>query len=138
MRTQTLLLIAAVLVAAATSLPAQPQNGEPGDVWVGGYYLLTIRTPAAGFSVAQRAAQLQGRINDLLRGQKTSLAVTVIRSGSNASVYAGGRLLATATPADARASRTTPYKLATLWARRLAVVFPKATPDKPGVGRPRQ
>ena len=111
-------------------------SSDSQDVTIGDYLLLRVRCPAGGYSIDQRVAALQQRANDLLRGGKTTMTITVSKSGNDAIIYTDGTLFMTVTQADAKANGTTTDNLANTWAQRLQSRFPKATPDKPGVGRP--
>lgn len=123
----------ALLAVLACSLST---SAATGDVWLGGYFLLRIRTAAGGFTVDQRVEALQARANNLLKESETVPAVTLKRSGSDVSIYANGNLFITVTAQDARANGTTTEALAAKWAERLRSLLPRAVPIKPGVGRP--
>ena len=108
------------------------------EVRIGDYLLLRIRCAAGGYTVDERVAALQQRVNNLLRGGKQYSTISVRKSGTDANIYADDVFFMTVTPADGKANGTTAEKLANVWAERLRDLFPKSTPDKPGVGRPGQ
>jgi len=134
MRGLVTLVVAAMLLTAAAGSVCR--SDEPGDVWLGGYLLLRIRTAAAGYSVADRVNAIQARANSLLELGRSGAKFTVGKSGRDAIIYADGSLFITVTPADAKANGTTPERLAAIWAQRLRTILPKASPEKPGVGLP--
>jgi hypothetical protein len=113
-------------------------SGDAREVRIGNYLLLRIRCAAGGYSVDERAAALQQRANNLLNGGKEYSTFSVSKFGKAVNIYAENVFFMTVTPADAQANGTTPMKLARIWAARLRDLFPKSTPDKPGVGRPGQ
>ena len=108
------------------------------EVRIGDYLLLRVRCPAGGYTILERVAALQQRANNLLRAKKTFMAFSVRMSGNDANIYTDNIFFMTVGPGDAKANGTTPEKLANIWAARLRGMFPKSTPDKPGVGRPGQ
>ncbi len=124
----SLALFAALLTVLASSVA---RSQDASAVWIGGHLLLRVRCPAGGYTIEERAAAVQRRTNDLLRGGRTTLTVTVRKSDTVASIYTDDVLLITVTPADAKVNGTTPMKLAGIWAARLRDLFPQATPDKP-------
>jgi hypothetical protein len=98
-----------------------------------------VRCGTGGFSIDERVNAIQLRANDLLRANKTTMEFSVRMSGADANIYADGTLFMTVTVDDAKANGgDTTEALANTWAQRLRTVFPKSTPDKPGVGRPDQ
>ena len=105
------------------------------EVRLGEYLLLRVRCAAGGFSVDERVNTLQLRANELLRDGKQYATFTVKKSGNDANIYADDSLFMTVGPCDAVANGTTSEKLANIWAQRLRDIFPRSTPDKPGVGR---
>ncbi len=123
---------ALILLIALTGSIAQSQ--QDGTVYLGGFMLLRMRTPAGGFSAEQRAAALQMRANALLQLGKGIPKVTTVRAGKDVNILTDRNLFVTVTQADARANRTTVDKLAAIWANRLRTILPQATPEKPGVG----
>ncbi len=108
------------------------------EVRLGDFLLLRVRCAAGGYTIDERVNALQLRANDLLRAKKTTITCSVRMSGADANIYTDDKFFMTVTPADGKANGTTAEKLANTWAQRLRTVFPKSTPDKPGVGRPGQ
>jgi hypothetical protein len=108
------------------------------EVRIGDYLLLRVRCAAGGYTIDERVAALQQRANNLLKGGKEYSTFSVRKFGKCANIYAEDVSFMTVTPGDAKANNTTPMKLAKIWAARLRNLFPKSTPDKPGVGRPGQ
>lgn len=131
----TMTVVIILLTVLACSI-AWSQDTE--EVRIGDYLLLRVRCPAGGYTILERVAALQQRANNLLRANKTFMAFTVSMSGSDANIYTDGIFFMTVGPGDARANGTTAAKLASIWAERLRGMFPRSTPDKPGVGRPGQ
>lgn len=125
-------LSALVLLVGLTCSIALSQ--QDGTVYLGGFMLLRMRTPAGGFSAEQRAAALQMRANALLQLGKGIPRVTTVRTGKDVNIFTDRNLFVTVTQADARANHTTTDKLAAIWASRLRTILPQATPEKPGVG----
>jgi hypothetical protein len=113
-------------------------SADAREVRVGDYLLLRVRCAAGGYTIDQRVAALQQRANDLLKGGKESVTVSVRKSGLDVNIYTDDKLFTTVTSADAQANGDNAMSLAETWAQRLRTVFPKSTPDKPGVGRPDQ
>lgn len=122
-------VLTALLVAPAS---AQVQARENNEVVMGEYLLLRIRCPYGGMTQAERAGVIQKRVNDLLVLGGIDLgSVRVVQVGSEAAVYAGGRLLVTATMCEAQANNTTPMRLASYWANRFRALYPLALPKRP-------
>lgn len=132
MRNKSITVAVALLLSMTASSFAWAATGRP--VTLGGFLLLRIRTPAGGYTAAERAAALQLRANELLKGGKPSINVRIDRSGNDHNIYTDDKLFITVTQADARANGTTAEGLASLWAERLLALYPRATPEKPGVG----
>jgi hypothetical protein len=134
MRRVVVIIVATALLAAFACPLAWSQ--QSGDIWLSGFLVLRIRTPAGGYSIDERVNAVQSRANNLLQLGKGVPKVVVAKAGTDAVIYAGGRLFITVTPADAKANDTTPLQLAAVWAQRLRTILPKASPEKPGVGLP--
>ena len=108
----------AVPIRAAGAAPAQPA-GSIATVELSGIVILRVRDPGAWPSVYARADEIYRRLNELLQAaaQRPSPDdVAVVAAGTGYAVTVGGRVLATATPADARLNGTTPAVLARVWA----------------------
>ena len=118
----------AILIAPTVQVRA----AGPGEVMMAGFLLLRVRCPAAGYSIEQRADAIQRRANDLLVLDGIDLSsIRIEKSGSDALVYAGGKLLVTVDPCTARANKTTPELLARIWAARLRGIYPEVVPKRP-------
>jgi hypothetical protein len=125
------ILFAALAFSAAWSAGTQ-------EVRLGDRLLLRVRCASGGYTIDQRVNELQLRANNLLQDGKDVIAFSVRKSGTDSNIYANSTFFMTVSPADAKANGTTSEKLANIWAERLRVIFPKSSPDKPGVGRPGQ
>jgi len=108
------------------------------EVRLGDYLLLRVRCPAGGYTIDERVNALQLRANNLLKGGKEYSTFTVRKAGKDCNIYVDDTFFMTVGPGDAKANGTTTEQLANIWAERLRAIFPKSTPDKPGVGRPGQ
>jgi len=108
------------------------------EVRLGDYLLLRVRCAAGGYTIEERVNALQLRANNLLKSGKQYSSFTVRQSGKDCNIYVDDTFFMTVGPADAEANGTTTEKLANTWASRLRSIFPKSTPEKPGVGRPGQ
>lgn len=101
--------------------------GQPGDVIIGQEVVLRIRFPAGGYSVEKRAEIVTQRINELLGSEpfEPSDVKVAIRNKEYA-VLIGDNIIITADKETARFNKTTPEKLANIWAENLRRVIPKA------------
>ncbi|MHB9036007.1 MAG: hypothetical protein ACYC64_05025 [Armatimonadota bacterium] len=135
MKKYTISVLAILLATLACSVA---WSDEPREVVLGDYLLLRVRCAAGGYTIDERANALQQRANNLLKAGKEYSTFTVRKSGKDSNIYVDDVFFMTVTPADGKANGTTSDKLANIWAERLRVIFPKSTPDKPGVGRPGQ
>lgn len=121
---------AAVAIAAipcAGQDASAPTGGQDGIVAVGGVTILTIRLPAAGMPVKQRADAVNARLRQLLADPtlKPSDVETVSVGKYGAQITVKNRLLVMVEPETARLSDTTPIKLANMWAVHLRKVLPQ-------------
>jgi len=117
---------------AVTAPPAEgpPEAQGPKEVVAGGIIILRIRVPAGGMTPEQRMAALYERAGAILRDQGVKPAdVMGVQKGDTALVMAGRHLFATVTPSDAQANKTTPIKLAEIWASNLRIAMPLARPQ---------
>jgi len=105
-----------------------------GDIWLADFYLFRVRTAAGGFSIDERANELQIRANNLLTVERQIPPVTLAKAGKDVDVYAGCQLFVTVTSADAAVNGTTVDHLAHLWAQRLRMALPHAAAYNPGIG----
>ncbi|NLN75279.1 MAG: hypothetical protein GX139_03080 [Armatimonadetes bacterium] len=119
---------AAALLAGLACSTAQCQQG--GEVYLGGFMLLRIRSAAGGYTAEQRVNALQSRANGLLQLGAGIPKIYTMRAGKDYNVYTDRALFITVTEVDARANRTTTQKLAAIWANRLRTILPQATPEK--------
>jgi len=107
-------------------------SAEEGDVMIADFKWLRIRCPAAGYSIAQRADAIQARANNLLSLSGLNLSTVIVRmEGTDAVIYADGKLLATVGWCDARANDTTPEALAQVWAQKFKEIYPNVVPRPP-------
>lgn len=127
-------IVAAVLVAAvAVVLLPCAFAAEKGEVMMGGFLLMRIRCGTAQMTAEQRADVIQARVNDLLVLGGIDLAsVKVERQWNDAVLYAGGKVLVTVDKCLAEANRTTPTRLAEVWAKRFRQIYPQVVPKTPG------
>lgn len=121
-------LVLAVLPGSIAALAA------PGDIWLSDFFLFRVRTAASGFTLEQRANEIQIRANDLLQNERQIPPVTLAKVGNDVNIYAGCRLFVTVTPADAAVNGTNVDQLAEMWAQRLRMTLPRAASYLPGVG----
>ncbi|MCL5104264.1 MAG: hypothetical protein M1133_09130 [Armatimonadetes bacterium] len=130
--------ITILTILLATLACSVAWSEDTREVRLGNYLLLRVRCAAGGYTVDERVAALQQRANNLLKAGKEYSTFTVRKSGNDANIYVDDTFFMTVGPADAEANGTTSEKLANTWAERLRNIFPRSTPDKPGVGRPGQ
>lgn len=124
------IIAALLLTVLLATLTCSIAYSAPGDIWLAGYLLLTLKTPVQAKALQQRVDAVQDRANDLLELSSTIPQIEVRKSRKETSIYAGDRVFLTVTPADARVNGTTVDKLAHLWAQRLRTILPDATPIK--------
>lgn len=130
--------ITVVTILLATLACSVAWSEGTREVRLGNYLLLRVRCAAGGYTIDERVNALQLRANNLLKAGKEYSTFTVRKAGNDFNIYAEDVFFMTVTPADAQANGTTSELLANIWAERLRTIFPKSTPDKPGVGRPDQ
>ena len=101
------------------------------SVFVGGTPIMRVRIGGGGFTPAQRAAQIQERVNRVLsHGPIQPADISVARRGGEAVVLVKDELLLTADAATARFNRTSPLLLAQTWAENMRRVLPSLTEPK--------
>ena len=124
--------LALVLTAPLTGAAArQTAPDTSATVLVGGTELMRVRVAGGGYPPAQRAQQIQERINTLLgKGTIRPDDVTVAPRRGEAVVLVKGQLLLTADNATARFNQMTPRQLADHWAARMRAVLPTLTQPK--------
>ena len=121
------LSLAAFLVSAA---PAAP-NDTSAEVIIGGTLIHTVRTPWAGKTTKQRAAQVQLRLNQMLaHGPIVPGDFTVRELAGDWCVLFRGQRFLTADPASASQNHCSPEALAGQWAAHLGKVLPELTKSK--------
>ena len=130
MKVRNTLLVASLILAM---LPIA-SLAAPGDIWLADSYLFKVRTAAGGYTIDQRADELQARANDLLQVERQIPPVSLETAGNDVNIYAGCKLFATVTAADASVNNTTVGSLAAIWAHRLEAALPQAAAYKPGIG----
>ncbi len=114
---------ALMALAAALSVGSLGQDNVP-LTW-DGHLILRIRVAAGGMTPAQRAAEIQLRLQDLMAEQFAHEdedlvgRITVRKLGRETVIEAPGRLLLTVTQPDARANNSSVYWLAQYWRGRL-------------------
>ena len=123
----TMLLTASVLLGSFLALPAIADDPRDGIVAVGGEQILTIRFPASGMTIKQRADAVTERLQDILADPnlkpKDITAVPV--SKTTAKVMVKNRLLVTVTQDAAKFNGMTPIGLAQKWVDNIRHVLPK-------------
>ena len=130
------LVLAGALLALGTAAWSQAPASDTA-VFVGGTPIMRVRVGAAGYSPAQRAQQVQQRLNQILgQGPINSTDVQVQPLGNEAVVRVKGQLLFTADWATARFNHTTPTLLANGWAAHMRQVLPGLTGPKSGMKSP--
>lgn len=127
MKKAALTLVAAILLA---TLACSTSYAAQGDIWLAGYHLLRLKTPADANAFQQRVDVVQSRANELLELSSKIPKVEVRKERGRTDIYAGNKVFITVTPADAKACGTTVDKLARAWAHRLRTILPEATPIK--------
>lgn len=120
----TTLLTTALLSALTCSLA----YSAPGDIWLAGYHLLTLKTPSEAKAFEKRVDTVQLRANDLLALSDKLPKISVRKCRGQVSIYTDNKIFLTVTSADARVNGKTIPKLANYWAQQLRVILPKATP----------
>ncbi len=124
----TLATLAALLV-----LPAAwaYQTESDNEVYVGGTPIMRVRVASGGMSTAERATQIQARVNKFLGiGPIRESDIIARMVGGEALVLVKGQTLFTADKATARFNRMTPIQLAQAWAARMRAVLPGLTQPK--------
>lgn len=123
------LLLAVPGIGRAATGQAAPETSA--TVFVGGTEIMRVRVAGGGYTTAQRAQQIQERVNTILgKGTVRPDDITVSPKGSEAVVLVKGQLLLTADSATARFNQMTPRQLASHWAERMRAVLPTLTQPK--------
>ena len=114
---------ALMALAAALSVGSLGQDKVP-LIW-DGHLILCIRVAAGGMTPAERASEIQMRLQNLMadqfaqEGEDLVGRITVRKVGKEAVIEAPGRLLMTVTWVDARANNSTVWWLAQYWRARI-------------------
>lgn len=124
------LIVASLVTILLATLLCSFAQAAPGDVWLAGYLLLTLKTPTDASALQQRVDAVQLRANDLLELSSRLPNISVKKTGPSFGIYADKKVFLTVTASDARVSRTSTQKLANAWAKRLRTILPDATPIK--------
>lgn len=106
-----------------------------GDVNVGGEHILTVRFPANGMSIKDRADAITERLVRILSDPNLKPSdITTQPSGKDAVIMVKDKLLVTVDAQTAHFNQTKPLALAQAWAAHLRVVLPKVNfkPNKNG------
>ncbi len=127
-----LILSAGRLAAAAAILfcaghGATAAENPDGEVAVGGEHVLTVRFPANGMSVKERADAIQERLVTILSDPKLKPSdIVALPSGrTEAKIVVKDRLLVTIDAQTARFNTSKPLALAKAWADHLRRVLPR-------------
>jgi hypothetical protein len=108
-----------------------PATATSNVVFVGGTVILRVQVGGRGMTPAQRAEEIQARLNQLLgAGPIAATDITVEPFGNEAAVRVKGKLLFTADWATARFNHSTPMDLANRWAENMRSVLPGLTQAK--------
>lgn len=125
-------LMVIAVVAVLMIVSAVSAFAADGDVMIANFLFLRIRCAAGGYTIEQRADAIQARANELLTLDGIDLStVTVSKVGTEAVIYVGDMVLVTVHECDARANKTTPEKLANIWANRFREIYPNVVPKLP-------
>jgi len=112
-------------LAATAAAAAQ----EPVDVGAGGTLILRLRVTVSGITPSERATILYNRLNNIMSDRQVMPEdVKTVQKGDEWLIVAGPYLFITATPTDADANKTTPMKLAQIWASNLRIAIATARP----------
>jgi len=115
-------------MAALLLAPGRPAAASgDGDVSVGGEHILTVRFPAAGMTIKQRADTITERLATILSDPslKPEDIVAVPLGNGEAKITVKDRLLVTVDKQTAKFNTTTPLALAQAWTTHLRKVLPE-------------
>ena len=118
---------ALTLILALAAPPALSAQSREGSVDVGGVHVLTIRFPAGGMSVSERAEAVTERLQIILSDpdlKRSDLRADRI-DGNNAKISVKGKLLVTVNGETARHNQHTVMSLARVWVRNLRRALPQ-------------
>jgi hypothetical protein len=114
--------------------PAAPSPAAQADarrLTLGGVTVLQFRVASGGFTPEQRASKLQDRVVEILSHPELGpkdVRVVPGKGGHSATITVGPLLFVTVTEADARATRSTPEKLAATWTENFRKGYEAAQP----------
>jgi len=116
------LLFTAVLCFTVLS---KCSEASPNEIGLKDLIIMRYRVPAAGLTPLQRAAETRRRMVMAIDGAplRSSSVTMSMRSGMPV-IVANGVVLATVTPADARANATTQMDVARVWLRNFQMRLP--------------
>lgn len=124
----TLTVPAAILLTLAVALPllAAP---ETADISLGGGLVARLRDRGAFASLAERVANVEQKIVEVVSYKDTQHPQVSVKQKSNLwTVYAWEIPVVSVYPAEAKVNNITEKQLAQMWARNLQQQLPKATP----------
>jgi hypothetical protein len=97
-----------------------------GDVNVGGEHILTVRFPANGISIKDRAEAITDRLTRILADPNLKPSdIVVSPSGKDAVIKVKDKLLVTVDAQTARYNQAKPMALGETWAQHLRLVLPR-------------
>ncbi|MDD3925814.1 MAG: hypothetical protein PHT33_04060 [bacterium] len=116
------LLFTAVLCFTVLS---KCSEAAPTEIGLKDLIIMRYRVPASGLTPLQRAAETRRRMVRAIDGAplRSSSVTMSMRSGMPV-IVANGVVLATVTPADARANATTQMDVARVWLRNFQMRLP--------------
>ncbi|MDO8683582.1 MAG: hypothetical protein Q7N50_08880 [Armatimonadota bacterium] len=122
-----------ILISALLGIVlAAPVLAAGGDVSLAGRVIFRIRFPAGGYTVGQRADAAQNRLVTVLSLQEVTpndVAVRIVNKETV--VVVKDELVITADWPTARFNKTTPDKLAAIWAENLRQALSISIPRPP-------
>ncbi len=109
--------------------PTRGPDMARADIAIGDYLLLTIRTPAAGFTVAERESIVYMRLTEILSNERMDPGDFVLSEvRGKPTLWVGNYRLITVYPRDAEAAGTTSRQLAVTWLESLRTKLPEVAP----------
>lgn len=135
MRTKLTAMILFLAVGSLTLGLARPALAELGDISVGGVWSFRLMRGIAGMSLAERVADVERRITNVLSNpqyRQTGVTLRVRPAGSGAAIMVEGAVIITVTLEDVAATgvKVTTMELARQWASRLARGINQAFPAR--------
>lgn len=134
MRTDRHAILLLALVGSLVLGLTHPASADPGDIIVGGVWAFRLTRGASGMTLAQRVADVERRITNILstpRYRQAGVTLTVRPAGLGAAITVEDAVIMIVTPMDAADTgvKVTAFELARQWAQRLAAGLKKALPD---------